>query len=151
MCEARATNRPGYRKMLQNVSLAFLTDEPLLYYRWHGGNTILENACNAGREEFDAICQYLPLLVAEGPRLSVEVALRHLAGLALICPSTQSIQVLRLEAEAARLQNEVARLRAERERVQADFARFRASYSFRLGAILLYPMRRLRDLLADRR
>jgi glycosyltransferase involved in cell wall biosynthesis len=121
------------------TSVAFLGEEPLLDYRWHSRNTIREDAREARREEFGVICQYLPLLLPEDARTRVEIALRHLSGLALILPSTHFAQVLRLNTE-------IAGLRVEGDRLRAELASLRASYSFRVGAALLYPLRRLRSL-----
>ena len=137
-----------------STSVAFLSEEPLLDYRWHGGNTIRENAWTAGREEFRVICQYLPLLLPESVRTRVELALQHLSGLGLITPSTDMAHVVRLHNEIVTLLTALAtsraESRAEADRLRTDLGLLRGSYSFRVGSALLYPVQYLRGLVTGR-
>jgi glycosyltransferase involved in cell wall biosynthesis len=147
-----------------SASVAFLREEPLLYYRWHAGNTIRENEWTAGREEFGVICQYLPLLLPKDGRTGAEIALQHLSALALIAPNTDVAEVLRLHAEIAtlvsqlggsrfelgHLRSELGHLRSELEYLRTEISVLRKSYSFRVGSALFYPLRRLRGLVTGR-
>jgi glycosyltransferase involved in cell wall biosynthesis len=140
-----------------SASVTFLSEESLLYYRWHGGNTIREDAGAAGREEFGVICRYFPLALPEHMRTRAEIALQHLSGLALTASDADAAQVARLHTEIdtlstkiATLSAEIAGLRAEADRLRAENGALRGSYGFRIGSALLYPLRLLRSLVTGR-
>jgi hypothetical protein len=148
-----------------NAAVAILTGEPLLDYRWHGTNTIREGAWRVGRETFGVVCQYVPLLLPEDRRTKMESALRHLSNLSQACPDRESGEMIQIAAEVNRLLGELDRLCEEKtrlaeekirlaeetRRLRSDLATLRASYSLRLGVMLLHPMRRLRELITGRR
>lgn len=163
---------------LDGARVAFLRGAPLLDYRWHGGNTIREDATEVRLESFRVICQHLPLMLPEGGRARVMAALGQLSSLAQPHPEKASTEIPRLTAEVARLLDERSRLLAEIdrlgtevgrltaevgqlvedrarlsaavERLHGDLAALRASLSFRLGAALLHPMLFLRGLAGRR-
>jgi glycosyltransferase involved in cell wall biosynthesis len=160
-------------------AIALLQDEQLLSYRWHDANTIRENAWRIAREEFDVVCQYLPLMLPQEDRRRIEGAMRHLSALSPICPEADASAVVRLdkelrrlsgyvewlekqrtvlqdyarrlEGEAAKLHEELARLQVDRDGLEQAVIGLRASYSYRLGSALLAPAKRARALLGIRR
>jgi glycosyltransferase involved in cell wall biosynthesis len=167
-----AASQPGSQ-------VAFLPDEVLVDYRWHGSNTIREDWWRVAIEEFSVICRYFPRFFPEASRARLESGLRHLSSLSPICPDADAGELARLqrdvtyhrheantwrlhaghmEGEACALREDVARLGAEVERLEnqvtdllGEVAGLRGSYSFRLGSALLAPLRGLRGLGAGRR
>ncbi len=159
--------------------VAFLPDEVLVDYRWHGSNTIREDWWKVAVEEFSVVCRYFPQFIPEASRARLESGLRHLSSLSPICPDADAAELARLQKEVtdslhqahawrlhagrmeseagglredvARLENQVTDLRDEVTDLRGEVAGLRGSYSFRLGSALLAPMRGLRGLVAGRR
>lgn len=120
--------------------LAFLADEMLLDYRWHGSNTIREDWWKVAIEEFSVVCRYFPEFFAEASRVRLESGLRHLSSLCPICPDPDANEMARLQREvtdwrnqasglrhhATRLEVEAGALRKDVARLETDVDRYRA-------------------------